>query len=682
MELVLKDLNWKICLIYLDDIIIYGTGFYPALDRLKTVWRRIREANLKLKPTKCCLMRAQVPFLGHIVSCQGVGVDPAKTGAVEKWLIPTSVMDIRAFLGLASYYRRYIHGFSTVAAPLTNLMHQGVDLVWDDACEGAFHTLKAALVSASILTYSTREGHFALSTDASDMGVGAVLEQEQEEGRRVAKKVIVYASKTLSDSQHRYYTTNKELLAVVNAVEMFKYYLTGRHFTVVTDHVSLTWLCNFREPEGMVARWISRLQPFDFTIVHHLGKHHSHADGLSRRTSRPCKRDTCPECKSLQQAVTTESERARCFTPAFPYQRHFDGYVEMLEEDAALFWRVGAPTDTVFGETSTDLVLDSIEAMPVEGLCLETTTLPEPVRAASAPAVECSTVKVAQVETAQDTKLAVQPQATNTVDVDETQEAETAIQKLRQVMTGTQTGNGDSLQEAGTLNLKETLSEDASSDTPIETTSFGLTQPKDKRVRRKGQSKDNPETPVRATHTAPDLWTVLPFAQATWRSSHRLRAVTSAKDVDPRVRGVLVLDLPTLNLVATQEEDPDLQFVKELLRDHDVRPLWDIVREESVEVKVLWTQFHQLKIQENVLYRWRKETTANLRWQVMAPKPLRSQIFKACHHHAMAAQQGVVRTAALMKRRFYWPRMQKDVEVWCRRCTACGRCKNHSTGPQ
>ncbi len=183
---------------------------------------------------------------------------------------------------------------------------------------------------------------------------------------------------------------------------------------------------------------------------------------------------------------------------------------------------------------------------------------------------------------------------------------------------------------------------------------------------------------MKATCTEPDLWTILPFAQATWRSTHRLRAVTSADDVDPRV--LQVLDLPTLNLAAAQDEDPDLQFVKELLRDHDVRPPWDIVREESAEVKILWTQFHWLKIQENVLYRRRKETAANPQWQVVAPKPLRSQIFKACHHHAMAAHQGVVRTAALIKRRFYWPRMQKDVEAWCKRCTACGCCKTTVRG--
>ncbi len=133
---------------------------------------------------------------------------------------------------------------------MTNLTRQGVDLVWDDACEGAFRTLKAALISAPVLAYPTREGHFTLSTDASDVGIGAVLEQDQEEGGQVVKRVIAYASKTLSDMQRRCCTTNKKLLAAVMAIELFRFYLTGRHFTGVTDHASLMWLRNFREPEG------------------------------------------------------------------------------------------------------------------------------------------------------------------------------------------------------------------------------------------------------------------------------------------------------------------------------------------------------------------------------------------------------------------------------------------------
>ncbi len=246
---------------------------------------------------------------------------------------------------------------------MTNLTHQGVDLVWDDACEGAFRTLKAALVSTPVLAYPTREGHFTLSTDASDVGIGAVL--DQDEGGQVVKRVIAYASKTLSNTQRHYCTTNKELLAVVMAIELFCYYLAGRHFTVVTDHASLTWLHNFREPEGMVAWWIACLQPFDFAIVHRPGKHHSHADGLSRRTSRPCKRETCPEYKPLQKEAVPKTETARCYNPAFLYQRHFDGYVEMSEVDAALFWEVNIDPTSDRGLISTGPTLPD-RAAPID----------------------------------------------------------------------------------------------------------------------------------------------------------------------------------------------------------------------------------------------------------------------------------------------------------------------------
>ncbi len=116
MEMVLKKLNWKVCLIYLDDIIVYGAGFYPALDRLKMVWTWIREANLKLKPTKCCLIQTEVPFLGHIVSRQGLAVDPAKTKAVENWPNPTNVKNVHAILG-PRIIARIFHAFQPWLRP-------------------------------------------------------------------------------------------------------------------------------------------------------------------------------------------------------------------------------------------------------------------------------------------------------------------------------------------------------------------------------------------------------------------------------------------------------------------------------------------------------------------------------------------------------------------------------------
>ena len=189
----------------------------------------------------------------------------------------------------------------------------------------------------------------------------------------------------------------------------------------------------------------------------------------------------------------------------------------------------------------------------------------------------------------------------------------------------------------------ETLEQSEAHETLEQTETPGPKEPTSNKTPPEGWRRADIETPDRPEPEFNNPQILLTFAEATWRPTYRVRAVTSAEDVDPRVQEVL--DLPVLNLAAVQGEDPDLVFIKELLREHDVRPPWNTVREESAEVKI----------------RRRKETAADPRWQVVAPKPLRSQIFKACHHHAMAVHQGVVTTAALIKRRFYWPRMQKDV---------------------
>ena len=184
---------------------------------------------------------------------------------------PKRVKDVRSFVGLASYYRRFIPDFATIAKPLTELNRdpKTAKIVWSDACQTAFDALKDALSSSPLLAYPRREGRYVVSTNASNDGVGAVLEQEhvQPDGT-TALRVIAYASKTLSRSQRKYCATNKELLAVVWACDNFRYYLLGRQFSVITDHASLVWLRNFRNPEGMVARWLQRLSAYDYTIQH------------------------------------------------------------------------------------------------------------------------------------------------------------------------------------------------------------------------------------------------------------------------------------------------------------------------------------------------------------------------------------------------------------------------------
>lgn len=208
MEFVLKGYQWKRCLCYVDDVIVFGNTFENTLTNLRLVFQRFREANLKLKPSKCSLFQDHVLFLGHMISSEGIICDPSKIETVQKWPVPTNVHEIRSFLGLAGYYRRFIPQFSEIASPLTELTKKGRKFTWSLECQEAFEKLKDKLTSAPILIYPNEEGMFIIDTDASNNAIGAVLSQKQGN----EEKVIAYASKMLSNTQKRYCTTYRELL--------------------------------------------------------------------------------------------------------------------------------------------------------------------------------------------------------------------------------------------------------------------------------------------------------------------------------------------------------------------------------------------------------------------------------------------------------------------------------------
>ena len=232
MDLVLAGLHWDVCLVYLDDIIVFSQSFKQHVQRLQLVLERLRKAGLKLSPSKCHLFQSKVEFLGHVVSGDGVSTDPKKTEAIDKWPNPRSVRDVRSFLGLCSYYRRFVKGFADIAKPLYVLTQQDVVFVWSDECQEAFQNLKAALTSPPILAYPSESDAFILDTDASSVGIGAVLSQVQNGTERV----IAYFSRVLNPAERNYCVTRRELLAVVCAVNHFHHYLCGRHFLVRSDH--------------------------------------------------------------------------------------------------------------------------------------------------------------------------------------------------------------------------------------------------------------------------------------------------------------------------------------------------------------------------------------------------------------------------------------------------------------
>lgn len=283
MNMVLKGLHWSCILVYLDDIIIFARSFQEHQQRLKTVLDRLREAGLKLKPSKCHFARKSVKFLGHVVSSEGVHTDPDKTKKIADWPSPQSVEEVRSFIGLASYYRRFIQDFASLAAPLTNLTGKRATFHWSAEEEMAFSSLKQRLCSSPILAYPLfdRDHSFVLKTDASGVGIGAILTQVQEGG----EKVIAYGSRKLSKAEQCYGVSEREALAVVWGVTHFRPFLYGQRFTIVTDHQPLTFLRTVKDPKGRLARWIQELSAYEFDVRYKPGKKHSDADALSRRPS-------------------------------------------------------------------------------------------------------------------------------------------------------------------------------------------------------------------------------------------------------------------------------------------------------------------------------------------------------------------------------------------------------------
>ncbi|GFQ77335.1 retrovirus-related Pol polyprotein from transposon opus [Trichonephila clavata] len=193
METVLGGLSYEACLVYLDDIIIVGRSFEKHLNNIRRVLQKLKEANLRLSPSKCHLFRREVTYLGHIISAEGVRTDPDKISAVKNWKGPTDVHQLRSFLGLCTYYQKFVKDFSTIARPLHKLTEAKQKFIWTDECN-AFNKLKDALTSAPILAYPEAGKQFILDTDASHESIGAVLSQEIYGQERV----IAYFSKCLS----------------------------------------------------------------------------------------------------------------------------------------------------------------------------------------------------------------------------------------------------------------------------------------------------------------------------------------------------------------------------------------------------------------------------------------------------------------------------------------------------
>ena len=301
MDMVLRGLTWTSVLVYIDDIVVYASSHKELRDRLVAMFQRLRDANLKLKPSKVQLFQRQIKFLGNIVSGKGVAVDNSKVTEITQWAVPRNVHKICLFLGLCSYYRRYVKDFAAHAAPLHELTKKDNPYIWDDQKQESFDFLKNALTTAPILAMSRDDGTYVLDVDASDRAMGAVLQQEQEGMLRV----IGYASRIFNSCEIKYCITCKELAAIIFGLKQYHQYLLGRRFIIRSDHAALLYLRSAKELIGQQARWLDFIEEFNFDFQHTAGTSQGNADALSRKHS-PSDTSSCTQCRK-RGIVRTDS---------------------------------------------------------------------------------------------------------------------------------------------------------------------------------------------------------------------------------------------------------------------------------------------------------------------------------------------------------------------------------------
>lgn len=273
---------YKFFLIYIDDGLVFSQTFEEHLKQLDVILGKAKAANLSLSVTKCRFGYQEVKLLGHIVGQDGFKMDPSKVERIVNWPRPQNTTDVNQFVGMIQYYRRYLRGLSTILAPLNQLKKKNVAFIWDTAQEEAFQECKSLLMSNHVLKHPDFTKPFILFTDASNIGIGAVLSQ-QDDSEEGFIRPVYYGSKSLTDAERRTSIYEREFLAIVYFIHFFKVYLIGHKFVVYTDQKSLQYLIKFNEEaSAKVVRWQASLLAYDFDIIYRPGKLNANADALSR----------------------------------------------------------------------------------------------------------------------------------------------------------------------------------------------------------------------------------------------------------------------------------------------------------------------------------------------------------------------------------------------------------------
>lgn len=317
MDRVLGGLQWEECLCYLDDVLIFGRTFEEHCERLDRVLKAIGDAGLTLNPKKCIFGAKEVKFLGHLVSFEGIKPNPAKVEAIKDFPKPTNTTQLRGFLGMASFFRKFVKNFADIARPLHNLLKKDADVVrdWRKEHDIAMEDLKERLVTTPVLAHDDGISQLELCTDASLKGLGAVLLLNKEG----VSKPLMFISRRLNPAEEKYHVNELEFLALLWALTKLKYHLNGRTCHAKTDSSVVKWVCERKDltKNARLARWVADLQSFDVVVKHLSGVKNVVADALSRN---PVKGDLNPNDYC---AILASGNEEFLSALAEGYERHF-----------------------------------------------------------------------------------------------------------------------------------------------------------------------------------------------------------------------------------------------------------------------------------------------------------------------------------------------------------------------
>src|SRR6266508_1769912 len=304
-KIFMEELD-QFIVVFIDDILIYFKSAEEHEQHLRIVLEKLRAHELYAKFSKCEFWLQEIAFLGHIITEKGVAVDPSKVEAVLNWKTLASVSEIRSFLGLVGYYRRFIEDFSKIALPMTQLLQKGVEFKWTEAHQRSFDELERKLTTAPVLTLPNIHRNFTVYCDASGQGIGCVLMQDG--------KVVAYASRQLKVHEKHYPTHDLELAAVVHALKIWRHYLIGNKCGIFTDHKSLKYIFTQSDLNLRQCRWLELIKDYDLGINYHPGKENVVADALSRRsycnvlTLEKVPPTLCKEFERLKLGVVNSTE--------------------------------------------------------------------------------------------------------------------------------------------------------------------------------------------------------------------------------------------------------------------------------------------------------------------------------------------------------------------------------------